>query len=394
MRRRVKTHTVLPSDSSSDSDSNDSIKTKMALEWRPLGTMESQSEDIPGDQSILYTLKGNVKLIIFVWLALGPTEHCAQAYKRNGVYSVEDADCKPSDVRTSIQGKKYCDDEVNKESARKFEAWSNRTSTINANDSEDRGDMIAYAYRAKKVKKIETKVPKEHLDPGDEGWCGSYWDSEYGEEVYDEYCGGEDRRLLPSYAEWGFFVKSEDPWPEWTIFHHRKSETYSSATHMAGAKIYDIDGGPWHCEGTRRGRPLMKGALHRDNFVASAKDGTTTAPEVHAHEINGDIYLKGVEILDKSYPCSEPECNVEELNDSILKISNPHSSPCSKWFRPWYGAGGGIWTPMEDMANHQQSEQPCSDRDCRNRWFGCVNYNCRKTGPNCDIVAPSCDSEN
>lgn len=43
---------------------------------------------------------------------------------------------------------------------------------------------------------LEEEPPPPHIEPGEEGWCGSYWDTEYGEDVFDKYCKGQKTRRL------------------------------------------------------------------------------------------------------------------------------------------------------------------------------------------------------
>ncbi len=296
---------------------------------------------------------------------------------------------------TSRFGWRYCSDE----GVRAKAAIANSDRCANPTSSDDiqtcGGALIAQAKLDDDWAIVKDSPLPPEIKPGEDGWCGSAWDSCCSDAVYDKYCS--NRTALPhgrALSQWGggFVVHSEDPQPEWAIFHMRKAEAYSSTTLMTGAAVYGRTTSK--CEGSTKGRPYLKGASNADNLMGHELDADSVDYHVHIHDIHTDIYLAYAVDVVKTYPCGESKCGLSIGPNGVLRLfrqSGQHS--CSRWIETGTMVGGASWTKVTSLITTTTSEPLCTDRDCKLRKTSCSNIGCKLekgSDGKCKLVQPGC----
>lgn len=128
--------------------------------------------------------------------------------------------------------------------------------------------------------KVVLPPPPPHIEPGEAGWCGSYWDTEYGCDVYEQYC--HQRNL-------------KDAEVKRVIHDASKSRTW----------------------------------IHADK-----SDSGVGKVAVHMREVHGHIQLHGVSPIVKALAHNERKCTAKYLVGlDMWKFTNPsHVGVCSHWY--------------------------------------------------------------
>lgn len=251
--------------------------------------------------------------------------------------------------------------------------------------------------------------PEDHPDPTSAGWCGSYWDTEFGEEVYNKYCRNTtlaakvrgnkgDRSLAGGPYVHDTWYAMKDGTPEWAIYHHRNNDVYFIPQNSNYLDILGKHQGGPACEGTEDNRPVLK--THHQHFVRffGQRQDQSKQPLVHLHDVHGTMYFKYVVEEPKSYPCGEPKCGISTSPYGIVTVwTKAGQTECSMWLRITHSISHNYNViTAKNAASYYPGFEICADRDCSRRWTGCPSAGCKQEKVNgvCTATTPSCTNTN